>query len=569
MEVVIGLLAALVIFFAAGYFIRKNIYREVDRLEARKIEIMNRSLADEMSRVKELKMTGQAEELFEKWRLEWDEIITSQLPEVEELLFDAEDHADKYRFKKSKEVLAHIERMLEAADQNIEQIIEEIYELVTSEERNSIEIEDVKEKFKKAKKTLLAHSHTFGRAHAKLETGLYEVYEELKRFEAETDAGNYLAAREILTKQNVILDELCAKIEMIPAMLADCQSGIPNQLAEISDGYKEMAEQGYFLEHIQIQSEAERISGTLIIFQEKICELELDGISESLQEIHESIETMYDLLEKEVHAHHFVLSETAKTEGALHELTAAKLISKEETDTVKKSYHLSEEETSRLRSIDKQVAALQKRFNHIQDKMASEKIAYSLLKEELLELEKQMSEVRAEHNEYREMLHALRKEELLAREQLTEARRLLSDSARLISKSNVPGMPAAYSELLREAQKTIAHVSEKLDEIPLDMVAVNILLEDAVAASSKVHQQTEDMIEQVYYVEKIIQYGNRFRSRNEKLSKELHEAENLFRHYEYESSLKKAATAIEHVEPGSFEKIGSLVEEDLEELKNK
>ncbi|WP_164462232.1 septation ring formation regulator EzrA [Bacillus sp. FJAT-42376] len=569
MEVVIGLLAALVLFFAAGYFIRKNIYREVDRLEARKIEIMNRSLADEMSRVKELKMTGQAEELFEKWRQEWDEIITAQLPEVEELLFDAEDHADKYRFKKSREVLVHIERMLDAADQNIEQIIEEIYELVTSEERNSSEIEDVKEKFKKAKKTLLAHSHTFGSAHAKLEAELYEVYEELKRFEAETDAGNYLAARDILIKQNEILIDLGEKIEAIPAMLSDCQTGIPNQLAEIRDGYKEMSEQGYVLDHIQIQSETERISDTLVIFQEKIRELDLEGISESLQEIHDSIETMYDLLEKEVHANHYVLTETAKTEGALHELVAAKLVSKEETDTVKKSYHLSEEDTSRLRSIDKQVAALQKRFYHIQDRMANEKIAYSLLKEELTELERQTAEVKAEHAEYREMLHALRKEERAAREQLTEARRLLNDSARLISKSNVPGLPAQYTDLLREAQRTIVHVSEKLDEIPLDMVAVNILLEDAVAASAKVHEQTEDMIEQVYYVEKIIQYGNRFRSRNDNLSKELNEAEKLFRHYEYESSLKKAATAIETVEPGSFEKIGMLVEEDLEELKNK
>ncbi|MGD6816874.1 septation ring formation regulator EzrA [Metabacillus sp. 113a] len=569
MEVVIGLLAVLVLFFAAGYFIRKNIYREVDRLEARKIEIMNRSLADEMARVKELKMTGQAEELFEKWRQEWDEIITSQLPEVEELLFDAEDHADKYRFKKSKEVLKHIERMLDAAEQNIEQIIEEIYELVTSEERNSSEIEEVREKFKKAKKTLLAHSHTFGNAHAKLETALYEVYEALKLFESETESGNYLAAREILTKQTAVLEQLCAQIEVIPALLSDCQTVIPNQLSEIKDGYEEMASQGYFLGHIQIQSETERISGSLSLFQEKISLLETEGIHESLQEIHESIETMYDLLEKEVHAHHYVLAETLKTESALQELLAEKLISKEETDAVKLSYHLSEEETSRLRHIDKQISSLQKRYTHIQDKMANEKIAYSLLKDELIELEKQMSDVKAEHAEYREMLHALRKEELTAREQLSEARTLLSEAARLVSKSNIPGLPAVYTELLSDAKRSVSQVSEKLNELPLDMVAVNVLLEDAVSASAKVREQTEDMIEQVYYVEKIIQYGNRFRSRDENLSRELSEAEKLFRHYEYESSLKKAATAIETVEPGSFEKIGSLVEEDLEELKNK
>ncbi|HZH62547.1 MAG TPA: septation ring formation regulator EzrA, partial [Metabacillus sp.] len=96
MEVLIGLVLLICILSGAGYMFRRKIYKEVDRLEARKIEVMNRSIIDELSKVKELKMTGQAEELFEQWRSEWDEIITSQLPEIEELLFDAEEFADKY-----------------------------------------------------------------------------------------------------------------------------------------------------------------------------------------------------------------------------------------------------------------------------------------------------------------------------------------------------------------------------------------------------------------------------------------------------------------------------------------
>ena len=49
-------------------------------------------------------MTGETEEMFENWRIEWDAIITDHMPEVEELLFDAEELVDKYRFSRSKEV---------------------------------------------------------------------------------------------------------------------------------------------------------------------------------------------------------------------------------------------------------------------------------------------------------------------------------------------------------------------------------------------------------------------------------------------------------------------------------
>lgn len=67
-----------------------------------------RPVLDEMSKVKQLNMTGQTEELFERWRQEWDELVTSKLPGIEDYLFDAEEYIDKYRFKKAKESLASL-----------------------------------------------------------------------------------------------------------------------------------------------------------------------------------------------------------------------------------------------------------------------------------------------------------------------------------------------------------------------------------------------------------------------------------------------------------------------------
>ena len=46
---------------------KRKYYSEVDRYESWKIDIMNRPVLDEMSKVKQLNMTGQTEELFERW----------------------------------------------------------------------------------------------------------------------------------------------------------------------------------------------------------------------------------------------------------------------------------------------------------------------------------------------------------------------------------------------------------------------------------------------------------------------------------------------------------------------
>ena len=65
-----------------------------------------------MQKVKQLNMNGQTEERFEKWRNDWDEVITEKLPDLEELLFDAEEFIDKYRFKKAKAVQQEIRKGL-------------------------------------------------------------------------------------------------------------------------------------------------------------------------------------------------------------------------------------------------------------------------------------------------------------------------------------------------------------------------------------------------------------------------------------------------------------------------
>ncbi|WP_226667012.1 septation ring formation regulator EzrA [Metabacillus litoralis] len=559
MEVIIGLVLLICILFGTGYVLRRKIYKEVDRLEARKIEIMNRSIIDELSKVKELKMVGQAEILFEQWRSEWDEIITTQLPEVEELLFDAEDYADKYRFKKSRNVLEHIDEVLKTVDDNIDKIIAEINELVSSEEENSVESEEIKEQAKKVKKTLLAHSHQFGKSHNKLEKGLEQITTDLKQFDIETEQGNYLVARDILKKTMGNLDSLQIKIDDIPKLLTECHTTIPNLLNELEDGYKEMVATGYYLEHLQVEEEISKIRQKLSLFSNKIEETETDDIQEGLQLIQQSIDNLYDLLEKEVEASQFVNSSKNKIDQKLEELSAQKTATLHETDLVKQSYQLSETELQKQKVIEKQLSQIEKKFVHIQQNLQSDHVAHSIIKEELEEIEKQIAQLYEDHNEYREMLQTLRKDELQAREKLNDLKRMLLDTSRSVQQSNIPGLPIEFGELIDRARRDVQKVTLKLDEIPLNMIIVIQLLDEAVQSVTALKEFADELIEQVLLIEQVIQYGNRYRSRNKQLELKFKDAENLFREYEYSKALDEAVAALEQVEPGSLNKIQELL----------
>lgn len=562
MEIIIGIILVVSGIAIYGFYSRKKIYKAVDKLEAWKIDMMNRPVTDEISKVKELNMTGQTEELFEKWRRQWDEIVTVSLPDVEELLFDAEDYADKYRFAKAKRVLNQIEAILNDAENNISVILDELKDLVGSEEKNRTEVDELNKLYRELKKTLLAHRHTFGRAEIKLEIRLDDVNDKFKDFEEATTNGNYLEAREVVL---VIKDSLAAtqvQMDEIPHILHECQSVLPNQLDEIHEGYIQMGNDGYLLDHIQVDKEIERMRKQIANFITLTEELELDEVKLGIEETREAIETLYDLLEKEVKANQFVATEVNKIEEDLQVLVEGSKKTEEETAFVQQSYHLTEQDLERHRNIVKQIKQLVKQYVAVQAKLEEDQVAYSLVREELEKVFENIQEVKEEHLNFSEMLQTLRKDELHAREQISKMKKMLIDSKRTIAKSNIPGLPPKYMELMSESNVSLSQVMARLEDKPLNMSAVNQSLKEALDLVTKTFETTEEMIEQVYLAEKVIQYGNRYRSKNYKIASSLIEAELSFRNYDYALALEQAATAIEDIDPGALKKIEKLLEKE-------
>ncbi|UII55191.1 septation ring formation regulator EzrA [Cytobacillus spongiae] len=559
MEYIIAGIALLIVLFLTGYVLKKKHYKEIDRLEAWKIDITNRPVLDEMSKVKQLNMTGQTEELFERWRNEWDEIVTVQLPDLEELLFDAEECIDKYRFSKAKQVQLALEKQLTETEEKIKNIILELNELVGSEEKNRTEIEELKEAYRELKKTLLAHRHSFGKAEARIEAELEQVATKFQAFEDHTANGNYLEAREIVFSIQELLGKIEDKMDTIPEFLVECQSKIPNQINELKDGYREMLDQGYLLDHIQLEKEIEQLEKELSTYLDYVEKAILDDVSKGLEDIKESVELLYDLLEKEVHAKHYVNKHEEQAISNLHLTKVENEKLKHEIYDVQQGYHLPDSELEGQKQLDKKITQLSKRFELLQHKVVNEGSAHTLLSEELQEIEGEIQTIQNEQMNLSEKLQALRKDELTARESIQDLSKQITETIRLVSKSNIPGLPKDYKYLMDDARESIQNVKARLDEKPIDIPSVQKYLEIAEMTVEKVVTLTTEMIENVVLAEKLIQYGNRYRSKYTSIDEGLREAEQAFRSYDYHTALEQAASAIEQVEPGALKKIESML----------
>ena len=166
-----------------------------------------------------------------------------------------------------------------------------------------------------------------------------------------------------------------------------------------------------------------------------------------------------------------------------------------------------------------------------------------------------MEELKDEHVTFTQSIHNLRKDELAAKETLIDLREELQHIQRQLKKSNIPGIPSFILGRMDESVEKNEKVVYILNKQPLDMGAVQHALTEAKRTIKQLSEEVELSIDQANLTEHVIQYANRYRSSYPILAAKLQESERLFRKYEYELALEKAAEAIEEIEPGALKQI--------------
>ncbi|WP_110114125.1 septation ring formation regulator EzrA [Bacillus sp. CGMCC 1.16541] len=559
MELIIALIILIIGLIVYGMFSRKQIYKEVDRLEAFRMELGNRPVADEISKVKKLNMTGQTEEMFERWREQWDEIVAVQLPKVDEYLFETEEATDKYRFKKAKQLAKQIDTTLIAIKEEIEGILTELQGLIGSEQDNRHDIEELQQSYRQVKKKLLSHRYSYGKAEKSLEQAIEELKDRFEVFEEETESGNYLKAREVVLSIRSDLHTIDTYLDEIPKVFIECQTSLPIQLTELLEGYHEMVREGYVLDHLQVEETVEILRSSLSEIIEAIENLQVVEATLKLDEVSAKLESVYDSLEQEVMAYHTINREAHVIMNTLRALQEKNKQLREETTFVQQSYQVSEADLDIYYKMDRELKRLTNFYYNISDKIAEHNIAYSVIQEELEEVAKQLEKLKETQHAYVEMLQALRKDEIVAKEKINELKLQLQEAKKIIQKGNLPGLPQEYKAQVEKAKKRLEEVAIKLQEKPLSIRSVNELLEAAIEDVQTTFEATEEMVEKALLVEKVIQYGNRYRSSYGSVEQSLQQAEEAFRKYEYNQALHEAASAIEQVEPGAMDRIQHLV----------
>ncbi|MFP3323614.1 septation ring formation regulator EzrA [Planococcus sp. SIMBA_160] len=554
---VIILLALLII----GMVFRKKHNAEIERLEQLKLQLKKKPIMEELTKVKQLNLNGQTEEMFERWRNKWTEIMDVDIPKIDATLYDAEESIKRFNFPKASKLEKQAEVKIDDADQQIAVIFAELDELIGSEEKNRSEMDLIQDKYVRARKNLLAHKSSYGAAAEPLEKRLESFVQRFEEYDQLTDEGNYLRAREMVINLSADSAQAFMLVDDIPMMLTEIDDKIPEDLVQLRLGKQEMEEQSYYLNHLGLTEKIEEIEQELAVLKKQLETLEVSDSKSRVDEIKDRIDAMYELLEKEVAAKHYVDQHLMDTERHLQVVARDTQELEEESRYVQHSYKITDQEAAIPKTCLQKVEQLAKRFELLSTRLEEDQSAYSSLQDELMHIREDLSIVDSTQMDFTDALKNLRVEENKARIHVEELRRRLQETDRMLHKANIPGIPEDMDVRLEEAEEHLFVAMRALREVPLNMKLVDNYMEQAETSITDVELKAKEMVENVLLVERIIQYGNRYRKTNPQLHAHLLEAEESFRQMRYTKALEEAATAVENFEPGSMKRIEVLVKD--------
>ena len=562
--VLIVIVVLAIIAYVTSYIMKKKHYQTINKLEQQKFELMDTPIADIIHNVKTLSLTGQTKKSFEQWKERWKQIEMTAFPDIENLLFDAEQATDRLQLIKASKAETKAGELIKSTNEKTKEIQLALNELLKSEEKNNQAIKKVQEMYQGIRKKLLTQSFSFGLALDKLEKQLTFLELSFADFSELTSSGDHIEAEEVLGKVSQETKELNDAVTIIPSLVKEISHEFPAQIQELKEGYHELkdVQKFIFLEDTMTTDIAE-VEKDIKQVEKLLEQCEIEEVQKLDVVIQEKINHLYDIMEAEINAKQLV----AKEQPVLAEFIA--FVNKRnkqlliEIDRVSQSYKLEDTVFEQIKEIQEQIDESQQNFETFTNGMEKNQAVYTVVAESFAEDGEKLTRIEEKQEALITQLADLRKEETEVKEKIDDFEFNMRGIKRYIEKQHLPGLPEEYLDLFFVTTERIEKLAKELNKLKIDMTEIKKMCDMCEDDVELLIDKTEEIVDSALLTEYMMQYANRYRNDHPEIGEVILESNTLFnKEFQYKESLEVISTALEIVEPGSFKKVESQYYEE-------
>lgn len=528
---------------------------EITELEKEKNLIISASMLSELNKVEALVNNDEMKQKYADWQERFHHIRDVDMPKLADSINEIDELFELGDFKELKGLVLKTDFEVNSLKTKADFLLEEIKEITLSEERNRETITKLKADYRGITGEYNDHLEEYEIVKVPIELQFENVDKLFTAFESAMEQNAYTEVGKIVKAIDDIISNLKVVIEETRPIVALGKNLIPKKILDIEAIVEKMTKDGYNLDYLNIKYNIEEANKKMQDIFQRLNVLNLEDSLFELKTMHDYFDSLYNDFDKEKISKR-LFEDLAK--NVLGKITRLEKINNQlykKLGDIKYSYDLSDDEVAVIMELKDEISSIHNSFDKIIDVSRSHVLAYSKLAREMEVVSSKLQKTEEKLNAALRTLGSLKEDELRAREQLDEIKKILSQSKEKIRTYKLPVVPKNYYVELAEAMEAINEMIRELDKRPISIKTLNMRVDTARDLVLKVYNTINETIKTARMAETAIVYGNRYRIMNKEVEFGLIKAENLFYKGNFKNSLENAINAINIVEPGIHKRL--------------
>ena len=532
--------------------------KELNNLEIKKNNLSSMPVMVELSKIEDIAKSEQLEEKITDFKNRYQEIKTTKITKINDMITNLELTVSKRNIKEYINKYSEIELQIDEVEYSLNNIMHEIDEIASYEEKYRGIITKLKVKYR-----YLEHCYTEKEPLLKdLQEVIKMQFENIAKrfndFDKVMDEKLYNEVILVVKSIDMMIDNLDVVLRELPDILLLLNDLIPGRIKDLREEYTKMVEEGYPLGYMNFDENILDIEKkeSDILTRAKV--LNINDSLFDLRTILEYLDSLFKDLDNEKKAKETFdsLNEAFKQKDEKLDKTVKDIY--EQLDDIKALYHLNEKDLEIIDELNLKFAAITKDYKKLKRDIKKGKDSYKKHNMTINELLNRINVTAQNFDDSLRALGSFYEDEMHAKEELINMKNLHRKCQNLLRTYNVPIIFNNFFVEEEEALDSIREVEKELKNKPITIKNLNMRVDTARDLTFKLYGTTNDMVKYAHYSELLIIYGNKHRD-DKTIDKNMTKAEKLYYRGNYKESFELLLKVVEYIDSDLYNQINKLV----------
>ena len=541
---------------------RYNSFRkEVEELDKAKNMIASTPVLSELSKVESIVKNDKMEEKYKNWQKRFEVIKDDKINQINDMINELDISTSQKDYKNIDQKLAKVEMEIYKVRESANELLNEIQEVTVSEEKYRSIVTKLKAKYRKLVNEFNNHKSDYEDISDAIELQLENIEKRFLDFEHVMEKNEYDEVVHIVKALDTMIDHMGVVIVEVPNLVLLAEKLIPKRIEEIVSISKDMTENGYNLEYLNLDYNMDECNKNVSVILDRVRVLNLEDCMFELKTMLDYLDSIFNNFDQEKLARKNYEELSTNFEKNLKKTNRIMKDIYGQLDDIKGMYDLSDDDISELNTLKTRLTDLTKDYKKMVAEVNSASKPYSAFFKQLDAFNSLLHELETNLDTALKSLGSMYDDEIRAREQLEEIQDLLKQCKVKIRSYKLPIIINNYFVELSEANDAIDEIVKELEKKPIIIKTLNTRVDTARDLVLKLYNTTTDMIKTAQLAEMAIVYGNRYRSEVREIDKGLENAEMLYLKGNYKDALEVSISSIKLIESDIHKKLLDLYQE--------